>query len=111
MALWGMPLVAGDAVQARRLIADPHTLENVGLRWYIEGDDNRNATVTVEYRKTGEARWRAGQPMLRAPSPGFERGHFELWLAVGQNVIQTPPEGAPSWDWGTIRVGDEVAHC
>lgn len=35
----------------------------------------------------------------------------ERGVLFGQNVIQTPPEGAPSWDWGTIRVGDEVVHC
>lgn len=35
----------------------------------------------------------------------------ERGVLFGQNVIQTPPDGAPSWDWGTIRVGDEVINC
>lgn len=35
----------------------------------------------------------------------------ERGVLFGQNVIQTPPEGAPSWDWGTIRVGDVVSNC
>ncbi len=32
----------------------------------------------------------------------------ERGVLFGQNVIQTPPDGAPSWEWGTIRVGDDI---
>lgn len=29
-------------------------------------------------------------------------------VLFGQNVIQTPPEGSPTWDWGSVTVGDPV---
>lgn len=29
-------------------------------------------------------------------------------VLFGQNVIQTPPEGNPTWDWGSVRVGNQV---
>lgn len=33
-------------------------------------------------------------------------------VLFGQNVIQTPPEGAPTWEWGSLAVGDPVvADC
>ena len=41
------------------------TLINLGFDWAIEGDDNRNATVEVSYRKTGDAGWRRALPLLR----------------------------------------------
>ena len=47
------------------LVADPPTLENLGFRWYIEGDTNRNASVCVSYRKEGDSEWRQALPMLR----------------------------------------------
>jgi hypothetical protein len=35
----------------KRFIIDPPTIENLGSRWYIEGDSNRNASVAVAFRK------------------------------------------------------------
>ncbi|MBL8295690.1 MAG: hypothetical protein JNN08_27840, partial [Bryobacterales bacterium] len=58
-------LMALNATQPGQLIVDPPTLENIGVRWYIEGDENRNAQVTVDYRARGETRWRPAQPLLR----------------------------------------------
>ncbi len=49
----------------RRFITDPATIENLGFRWYISGDSNRNASVTVEFRKHGQSRWTEALPMLR----------------------------------------------
>jgi hypothetical protein len=41
------------------------TLVSLGFEWRINGDDNRNASVTVSYRKSGEQQWRPALPMLR----------------------------------------------
>jgi len=49
----------------KRFIVDPPTIENLGFRWYIEGDSNRNASVAVAYRKKGQTQWKNGLPMLR----------------------------------------------
>ncbi|MHC4434973.1 MAG: right-handed parallel beta-helix repeat-containing protein, partial [Planctomycetota bacterium] len=48
-----------------RFITDPATIENLGFRWYISGDSNRNASVTVEFRKAGQSDWTEALPMLR----------------------------------------------
>ena len=44
---------AQDKVLPGAFIVEPPTLENLGFEWYIEGDDNRNATVDVAYRIAG----------------------------------------------------------
>ena len=54
-----------DRVEPGRLIVDPPTLENLGFRWYISGDSNRNASVRVAYRRAGTNAWRDALPMLR----------------------------------------------
>ncbi len=48
-----------------RFIVDPPTIENLGFRWYVEGDSNRNASVTVEFRRQGQSQWKEALPMLR----------------------------------------------
>jgi hypothetical protein len=47
------------------LVIDPPTLINLGFEWIIEGDDNRNASVEVSYRKKGETQWKQALPLLR----------------------------------------------
>ena len=51
--------------QVRFFIIDPPTLECLGFRWYIYGDDNGNATVAINYRKKGDSEWKKALPMLR----------------------------------------------
>ena len=47
------------------LVVDHPTLINLGFEWIIQGDDNRNAQVTVSYRRQGQTEWKAGLPLLR----------------------------------------------
>jgi hypothetical protein len=58
---------AGAAIKTTpgEFVIDPPTLINLGFEWLIEGDDNRNATVNVAYRRAGEVEWRQGLPLLR----------------------------------------------
>ena len=59
-------LQAQNAVRGAEFIIEPPTLENLGFEWYIEGDDNRNSTVKVEYRLAGTNNdWIEGMPLLR----------------------------------------------
>ncbi len=53
------------AVTAGELVIEPATLLSLGFEWLIEGDDNRNASVALHYRKTGDSNWREGLPPLR----------------------------------------------
>ena len=54
-----------NAATAGELVVEPPTLMALGFEWQIEGDDNRNASVSVEYRPDGKGAWRKGLPMLR----------------------------------------------
>lgn len=54
-----------NQIRAERFLVDPPTLENLGFRWYVSGDSNRNATVTVAFRQQGESHWTEALPMLR----------------------------------------------
>jgi hypothetical protein len=55
----------GNRTTTGELIVDPPTLINLGFEWFIEGDDNRNASVAVAYRRQGAAPWNTGLPLLR----------------------------------------------
>ncbi len=58
-------LFAGNAVVPGEFITEPATLINLGFEWNISGDDNRNATVAVSYRKKGDEVWKEALPLLR----------------------------------------------
>jgi len=44
---------------------EPPTLQSLGFEWRINGDDNRNATVEITYRKKGEQQWHKALSLLR----------------------------------------------
>ncbi|MEO5922309.1 MAG: hypothetical protein ABIR70_00625 [Bryobacteraceae bacterium] len=54
-----------NAVASIEFLIDPPTLINLGFEWFIQGDDNRNASVSVTYRKQGETAWKDALPLLR----------------------------------------------
>jgi hypothetical protein len=54
-----------DEIIPKRFIIDLPTIENLGFRWYIAGDSNRNASVAVAFRKKGQKQWKNALPMLR----------------------------------------------
>jgi hypothetical protein len=70
-------LAATDKTTTKEFITEPATLISLGFEWHIDGDDNRNATVAVSYRKKGEQSWKAGLPLLRI---GNER--------INENALQ-----------------------
>ncbi len=63
-----------NAVTTGEFIVEPATIHNLGFEWKISGDDNRNATVAVQYRKAGETAWREALPLLRI-------GDEKVWRA------------------------------
>ncbi|MEQ8809007.1 MAG: hypothetical protein RIE59_08075 [Imperialibacter sp.] len=73
------PASVADKTMADEFIVEPSTLLCAGFEWKIFGDDNRNATVSVEYRKKGDTQWKQGHPMLRI---GDEKvyGHDQRWV-------------------------------
>lgn len=65
-----------NTVRAGEFVVDPPTLINLGFEWFIEGDDNRNASVEVSYRKQGETAWKTALPMLRLHGERISRDDF-----------------------------------
>ena len=61
----GRLILSQDGVTPGEFIVEPPTLTNLGFEWYISGDDNRNATVSAEYRISGTKQWREAMPLLR----------------------------------------------
>src|SRR3954471_23474068 len=61
---------AADKVSAGALNVERPTLMSEGFDWRISGDDNRNATVTVKFRKKGDSVWKTGLPFLRVGGNG-----------------------------------------
>src|SRR5262245_53292949 len=58
-------LRADNGAKAGNLIVEPPTLICLGFEWEVSGDDNRNATVDVSYRRSGQGAWLDGMPLLR----------------------------------------------
>src|SRR6476661_6472506 len=79
--IWYPAAVAAERNDIRpgEFIVDPPTLINLGFEWMIDGDDNRNATVEVTYRKKGDRDWKAALPLLRLQN---ERINRDLYLDV-----------------------------
>ncbi len=65
---------AGSAVTAGEFLVDPPTLINLGFEWFIQGDDNRNASVDVSYRKQGTTDWKPALPLLRLQGERIRQG-------------------------------------
>ena len=63
--LLAVPLLAQNATQAGKFTIEHPTLRNLGFEWVISGDQNRNAEVTVQFRKVGDSAWRDGLPLVR----------------------------------------------
>ena len=61
----GQLIRSQNGVKPGEFIIEPATLTNMGFEWYISGDDNHNATVSVDYRQYGSKTWRNSIPLLR----------------------------------------------
>lgn len=81
---------AEDAVRPGRFVVEPPTLICLGFEWEIAGDDNRNASVEVDYRKAGESDWRQALPLLRI---GGERVHQDNTRQPFVATDYTVPDG------------------
>ncbi|MEJ2110832.1 MAG: hypothetical protein P8Z37_13170 [Acidobacteriota bacterium] len=70
--------LAADNTVTGELIIDPPTLMALGFAWPIEGDDNREARVTIEYRRKGDSAWLRGLDLLRLQNEEtFLRGSLD----------------------------------
>src|SRR5688572_22693831 len=96
LALTATRSLAGDAAEARgEPVLEAPTLHSLGVHWIIAGDENANAAVRVEWRKTGDAAWREGPPLFRVERGAHrdEKGRSSVdvpedaWLFAGSVVL------------------------
>lgn len=76
---------AADSTRTGRFTVEHPTLHNLGFEWAITGDDNRNASVTVEFRRVGDAEWRPALPLVRVGGERIfrKREHLEYTVPDG----------------------------
>jgi hypothetical protein len=74
-----------NSVTPGRFHVERPTLHNLGFEWPITGDANRNATVEVQFRRTGSSAWRKALPLVRI-------GGENVYRRV-ENLDYTVPEG------------------
>lgn len=58
-------LPAQNTVKPGQFIVESPTLNNLGFEWYLTGDENRNAKVSISYRLSGTTPWKEALPLLR----------------------------------------------
>src|SRR5215218_5473938 len=78
-------VLAVNSTRPGRFHVEHPTLLNLGFEWAIEGDENRNATVEVRFRKAGTEAWRPALPLLRIGGEQVYR--------VRESMKYTVPEG------------------
>lgn len=76
---------AQNSTEAGRFVVEHPTLLNLGFEWAIRGDQNRNASVAVEFRAAGESAWRKALPLVRI---GGEKVYRRR-----ENLDYTVPDG------------------
>src|SRR4030095_6092236 len=72
--------------------AEPATLHSLGVRRPGRGDSNANATIRVQYRQTGEPRWREAYPLFRTHPTRVSPDNRvpDGWLFAGSIVDLVP---------------------
>lgn len=63
-----------NVAQPGATIVEPPTTTALGVEWRIQGDDNRNASVGLAWRRTGETAWRDGLPLVRLNGEAVQQG-------------------------------------
>ena len=105
-------------------IVEPPTIGALGVEWRIEGDSNRNASVALAWRRTGETAWHDGLPLLRLHGEAVQSGSFvslrraqhvcgeHLW-SRSEHVVRNPASSFRSGCGGrhsTRRAHADGAH-
>ncbi len=83
---------AQSDVVAGTFTVERPTLVSLGFEWRIAGDDNRNATVAVSYRKKGESAWHKGLPLFRLQNEPVTGGSDQLRSGTGTYYTYTAPD-------------------
>lgn len=79
---FGMVQAQQNATEAGKFTVEHPTLLNLGFEWSITGDENRNATVEVQFRAVGEREWRDAMPLVRIGGERIFRAREHLDYTV-----------------------------
>ncbi len=60
------------AITQQSPLYDAPTMQSVGIRWNITGDQNQNSSIHVLFRKSDESLWRLGMDLFRVESEAME---------------------------------------
>ncbi|MGH9159061.1 MAG: hypothetical protein ACRD2X_03635 [Vicinamibacteraceae bacterium] len=85
-------LRAANGVQAGELVVEPPTLICLGFEWAIGGDENRNATVEVSYRRAGQSAWMEGMPFLRMGGETIFRAPYTVPHRFAGSILDLEPD-------------------
>ena len=83
---------ARNGTTARDFVVEPATLICLGFEWVIEGDENRNATVTVTYRATGQTAWKSALPLLRMGGEKIFRAPYTVPDGFAGSILDLSPD-------------------
>ena len=83
---------ARNATTARDFVVEPATLICLGFEWVIEGDENRNATVTVSYRAAGQTAWKGALPLLRIGGEKIFRAPYTVPDGFAGSILDLSPD-------------------
>jgi hypothetical protein len=75
---------AQNSITPGVFLVEPPTLICLGFEWYVEGDDNHDANVSVVYRQKGETEWKKALPLLRI---GREKAGTPEWNYTTPNMF------------------------
>src|SRR5688572_29194746 len=87
-------LRAENGVRPGEFIVEPPTLICLGFEWAISGDDNRNATVDVSYRRAGDSQWRDALPLLRMGGEKIFRAPYTVPDRFAGSILDLDPDTA-----------------
>ena len=85
-------LRAENGVRAGQFVVEPPTLICLGFEWEISGDDNRNATVEVEYRRPGQGAWKPAMPLLRMGGEKIFRAPYTVPHRFAGSILDLDPD-------------------
>lgn len=69
-----------DKLVLGQLLEERPTFKCLGVRWYIKGDQNRNASMEMEYRRVGDKKWKKTYPALRVGGEIVDAKSSDRWI-------------------------------
>ncbi|MGY8824534.1 MAG: hypothetical protein ACKVJG_11475 [Candidatus Latescibacterota bacterium] len=78
---------ADDVLHPGVFRSDPPTLHSLSFRWYIEGDDDGDASCAVYYRKEGAGEWLDALPLLRVNREEVDRDFEHYGENAGRYTV------------------------